>query len=233
MNENMDQTGITSHPNPLNRSTPIWQELVIELFFQPGKFFSDLSILMQTKYVVPVTWVFGLSQAIDKIDEELLKADLGSSSARSEFIIPFIDTWTNYWAFILVYGTISALFLWWIGGWWYRIRLEWSGAKDPDHRLARVVYIYASFVVAAPSVIIALIQTSMYDNYLQSYNSGDLWTSIIILFLFWSLVTSYIGVRTTFTVSRWKARTWFIILPGLLYFLILGGAVLLFMFMPS
>jgi hypothetical protein len=227
MNENMDQTGITDHPNPLNQYPPIWQELVIELFFRPRKFFADMTILMKTKYVVPVTWIFGLSQAIDKIDEEMIKVSINPTSKRSEIITSFIDTWINYWGFILAYGTVSALFLWWVGGWWYRKRLEWSGAVDPDHRLARVVYIYASFVFAAPAVIFALIQTSMYDNYIQSYNSGDVWPLIILVFLFWSLGTSYIGVRTTFTVSRWKARTWFIILPTLLYLLIFGGMTVL------
>lgn len=233
MNENMDQAGITTHPNPLNKNTPIWQELVIDLFFQPRKFFSDLSILMQTKYVVPVTWVFGLSQAIDKIDQEMIKKDINSSSGRSEFITPFIDTWINYWGFVLLYGTISAVFLWWVGGWWYRIRLEWAGAKDPDHRLARVIYIYASFVVAAPMVILALIQTINYDNYIQAYYSDELWSIIIIIFPFWSLITSYIGIRTTFEVSKWKARTWFIILPGLLYLLIFGGIAIMLLMMSA
>ena len=223
MNNDSDQIGVISHPNPLSKHTPIWQELVIELFFQPRKFFSDLSILMQTKYVIPVTWAFGISEAIDKIDEEMLKSEVHTSSNRMQYIAGFIDTWPHYWMVVLGYGVISALFLWWVGGWWYHKRLVWCGAVDPDVRLTRVIYIYASFVIAAPSVIFTLIQTAMYDNYFQSYNSGDLWPVLILIFPFWSLITSYTGIRTTFTVSKWKARTWFIILPGLLYLVIFGG----------
>ena len=229
MSENKDQTGIPLQPDTLvHKHPPLWQELVIELFFRPRRFFSDLSILMQTKYVVVVTWFFGMSQTMDRIDMELLKAEMGSSSRRTEFVTGLLDTWITYWGVVLVYGSISGLFLWWVGGWWYRKRLEWSGAVDPDHRLARVVYIYASFVVAAPTVIITLIETSIYDNYIQAYNSESLWPVIILIFPFWSLITSYIGIRTIFDVSRWKARIWFIILPGILYLIFFGGLVALF-----
>lgn len=234
MTENMEQPGSPSIPNPLtNKHPPIWQELVIELFFRPGKFFSDLSILMQTRYIVAVTFVFGLSDAIDNIDQEMLKASLKADSGRAEFIAMITDTWINYWGFVIVYGSISAVFLWWIGGWWYRKRLEWSGAVDPDHRLARVVYIYASFVLAAPIVISSLIYTTFYDSYTEAYNADELWSLLILIFPFWSLVTSYIGIRTTFEVSKWKASIWFVILPGLLYITVFGGVAALFMLMEA
>jgi hypothetical protein len=227
MADNMEPLGETpARGNPLvNKRPPIWQELVIQLFFQPGKFFSDLSILLQTKYVVAVTWVFGISQAMDRIDRELLKADFNTDSGMAGLLATYLDTWAGYWGFVLVYGSIAALFLWWIGGWWYRKRLEWSGAEDPDHRLARVVYIYASFVLAAPYVITTLIQTSLYDNYIQAYNSEALWPVILIIFPFWSLVVSYTGIRTTFEVSKWKTMTWFVILPGLLYLVMFGAII--------
>ena len=229
---------MTEHNNPpsgasapsINRHTPIWQELLIELFFQPRRFFSDLNVLTQTRYVVCVTLVFGLSQAIDKIDQEMLKIGMKPDTPKAEFIHMITDSWLNYWGFVLVYGAISALFLWWIGGWWYRKRLEWSGAVDPDHRLARVVYIYASFVLAAPITISSLIYMSFYENYTLAFNSDETWSLLILIFPFWSLIT---GIRTTFEVSRWKARTWFIILPALLYITVFGGVAALFMFMNT
>lgn len=220
--------------NPLDYShPPIWQELVIDLFFRPRRFFTNLSVLLQTRYVVAVTLVFGFSQAIDKIDQELLKISMNTESSRSEIILKFTDSWINYWGFVVVYGGIAALFLWWIGGWWYRKRLEWSNAIDPDHRLARVIYIYSSFVVAAPVVLTSLIYTVVYPNYIEAFNSDELWSILILLFYYWSLITSYIGVRTTFNVSKWKARIWFIILPGLFYFVVLIGFAILFYFLDQ
>ena len=212
--------------NPLiNKHPPIWQELVIELFLRPRKFFSDLSILTQKKYVIAVTWIFGISNAIDRIDKEMLKTDLKPRATNADFISLITESWLNFWAFVLVSGAVSAVFLWWIGGWWYRKRLYWCGAQEADHRLARVVYIYASFVIAAPAFVITLIQFGIYDNYTQVYHSEALWPTIFLIFPFWSLVTSYIGIRTVFNVSKWKARMWFIILPGFLYLILFAGTL--------
>ena len=223
MNNDKEPAVSTPQINPLiNKHPPIWQELVIELFFRPRKFFADLSILTQKKYVIAVTWIFGISNTMDRIDKEMLKTDLHARSVNESFISFVTDSWLNYWAFVLASGAIGAIFLWWIGGWWYRKRLNWCGDQEADHRLTRVVYIYASFVVAAPALIITLIQTGMYDNYAQAYASEDIWPIIFLIFPFWSLVTSYIGIRTVFDVSKWKARVWFIILPGLLYLTAFG-----------
>ena len=88
-------------------------------------------------------------------------------------------------------------------------------------------------MVSAPVVILAVIQSAVYDNYSQSYHAEGLWPLIILIFPFWSLVVSYIGVRTTFDVSKWRARTWFIILPGILYVVLFGGLTALYALMPA
>jgi hypothetical protein len=49
-----------------------------------------------------------------------------------------------------------------------------------------------------------------------------------VLFPFWSIATSYIGIRTLFAVVRWKAVTWFIVLPAMAYGITLGAIVALF-----
>jgi hypothetical protein len=215
------------------RHPPIWQELVIELFFKPRRFFADQVTLWKTRYVIAVCWVTGVSGSIDRISQELLEADLkgelGSASA-----IEFVSPWPNYWGIVLVLGALSGFFQWWIGGWWYGVRLGWSGAKDADPRLARLVYIYASFVYAAPLVICTLAETAAFGNAIEAYQSESLWPLLTIVFLFWSLATSYSGVTTLFEVSRWKARMWFLILPAILYLLLVGAfAMLGALFMPE
>ena len=49
-----------------------------------------------------------------------------------------IGTWPMMWLFVLLLGAISGAFYWWIGGWWCKVRLAWSGAPSPDARLARL-----------------------------------------------------------------------------------------------
>ena len=226
MNSDKDRNGYVAEVNPnINKHPPIWQELVIELFFRPGEFFKDLSILLQPRYVIPVCWIYGMSSAIDRIDQQIFRKEIGNTTAQSEFITSLAENWIFYWVFVLASGAISGLFLWWIGGWWYRKRLQWSGAVDPDPRLARVVYVYASFVLSAPMVINSLIATMVYDNYSQAYYSEESWSLLFLIFPFWSLFTSYRGSRTCFAVSKWKARIWFIILPFLLYLISFGVIV--------
>ncbi len=44
----------------------------------------------------------------------------------------------------------------------------------------------------------------------------------MLVFVFISLITSYIGARTVFVLSKWKARVWLIILPAIYYLLLMG-----------
>jgi hypothetical protein len=209
------------------RHPPIWQELVIELFFKPRRFFADQVTLWKTRYVVAVCWIAGTAESIDRISQELMEADL-KGGVETMPAIEFFGPWPTYWAIVLVTGAISGLFLWWVGGWWYRVRLGWSGAKDADPRLARLVYIYSTFVYAAPLIIYTLVETTTYADAVEAYQSESLWPLFLLAFLFWSLVTSYKGVTTLFVVSPWRSRLWFLILPAILYFVAFGVIAVLF-----
>jgi hypothetical protein len=209
------------------RHPPVWQELVIELFFRPRTFFADQVTLWKTRYVVAVCWIAGTAGSIDRISQEMLEADMkGGLDTRPGLEI--IGTWPAYWAIVLVTGALGGFFLWWVGGWWYRVRIGWSGAKGADPRLARLVYIYASFVYAAPLILYTVVETATYADAVEAYQAESLWPLLLIVFLFWSLVTSYCGVRTLFQVSRWRARMWFMILPGILYGMLLGVVAAVF-----
>jgi hypothetical protein len=77
-------------------------------------------------------------------------------------------------------------------------------------------------------VALALIQMLMYGTYVEAYASDQPYTVLMLIFPFWSLISSYAGVRTMFQVSRWKARLWFIVFPGLIYVVVLGVIAVLF-----
>jgi hypothetical protein len=111
--------------------------------------------------------------------------------------------------------------------------LSWSGAKDPDHRLARLVYVYASFVAAGPTVAYTLAITLVYENYQAAFLADELYSMLLLVFPFWSVVCSYIGVRTLFDVKRGPALVWFAILPSLLYVFAFGLIAVIFGLMAS
>ena len=96
--------------------------------------------------------------------------------------------------------------------WWYRKRLQWSGASA-DSGLARTVYLLAAQVYTLPLLVYTIWETVHYPSPRAAFDGDDPWALLVLLFLFWSVVVSYRGVRQIFTVRPWPARTWFLILP--------------------
>jgi hypothetical protein len=212
--------------------SPLWPQHLINIFIRPRRFFSSQLALGQSLYVILITWCYGAASAIDRIDQELIRAELGQPQRGWERLSPMIsESWLGFWVWVLIFGAIGGLLQWLIGGWWYRVRLKWSGAHEPDKRLARLVYVYSSFVESGPALALILVSTVVYADYTQAYASDSPFSALLLVFPFRSLISSYLGVRTLFQVSRWKARVWFVILPCLLYVVSLGLAVALFAFL--
>lgn len=214
------------------KPSPFWPQHLVDLFISPRKFFSGQLSLGKTPYVILVTWCYGISHTIDRINRELFRVELGNPRSSWEQFGPMItESWFGFWKWVLMSGAIGGIFIWWIGGWWYRIRLKWSGDNEPDKRASRLVFVYSSFVMSGPTVAFALAYTVAYSNYLQAYSSNDFFSLLLPVFLFWSIITSYIGARTVFNVSQWKALIWFAILPCLFYIILLGLTTMLLAFL--
>ena len=58
---------------------------------------------------------------------------------------------------------------------------------------------------------------------MESYAKDTFLGIAVLLFVFLSLITSYIGARTVFVLSKLKARLWLIILPAIFYLLLMGA----------
>src|SRR5581483_12016548 len=75
------------------------------------------------------------------------------------------DAWSDFWVWVIGLGAVVGLFLWLMGGWWYHLRLRWSGAQDPNRLKSHLLYVYSSLVVSGPTMIIAFLWTVMLPNY--------------------------------------------------------------------
>jgi hypothetical protein len=165
----------------------------------------------------------GIAGAMNRIDEKIIQAELGHASSGWESTASWLlSSWFNYWLIVVAAGLIGAVFLWYLGGWWYKKRLQWSGATEPSSLLVRRVYTMQELVLAGPTVLLALVQTALFSNYREAWRADELWNSSILVFVFWSCWTSYVAVTTAFQVSKPKARIWFLVLPVLLYVFALG-----------
>jgi hypothetical protein len=154
---------------------------------------------------------------------------------RSSTAAMFLNSWPAYWAAVLFFGAINGIFLYVIGGWWYRVRIGFSGAVEPDKLLARRAYIFASLVYAFPAVALAAVSSFSYPTPLAAEEADSWWWLVVIVCLFWSVWCSYLGVRTLFAVSTWRTRLWFLVLPSLVYGIVIAGmfVAVLFLFFSA
>ncbi len=227
----MDERGIHEGSRPgsefqvqaIHPASPFTPGNLLNLFFRPARFFSSEIALGKTPYLVGVTWVVGIAYALGRIDQELLRAEFGRPRPYwASFGALLTDSWLSFWAIALVYGALSGLAVWYFGGWWYKVRVRWSGDPAPDRGTARIVYIYVSFIAAAPSVLAVIAHTLFYSNYGEAYGAEELWPTLLLLFPFWALIVSYRAVTTVFEVVKKRAMVWFVILPSLVYLLAFG-----------
>jgi hypothetical protein len=204
--------------------SPLAPKNLLSLFFRPTRFFSTNLALNNTLDILLVIWCLGINSAMERLNKILLKEEIRENAAGTSqlvdnaFMQRVLESWAHYWAWVLGIGVIGGFIIWLINGWWYKVRIIWSGHKNPDPRTARLVYAYSTLVETGPAIISVLLLTIFYDNYLDWWRTHEFdYTPFFVIFLFWSLVTSFKGVITCFDVSKTKAMVWFLILPTIVY----------------
>lgn len=217
MNTDLKSEEIAKQTNPFQLRS------LFELFFQPKRFFSRVPNYPKWSILLSA-YLLGVFSVIDRIDQKLFKADFESSTSPT-FITQVVSSWATYWAMVLVLGVMSAAIVWLIYGWWFKKRLQFSGAKNPDITLVRQVFVLQALIYVLPSILIALVNTFLYPNYLVAYNESMIAVSVI-LFIFWSCWTSYRGATTVFVTNQWSVF-WFLVLPIIFYLLVMGVFVYL------
>lgn len=196
------------------------------LFFKPSLFFKDLALLNVPILVYVSLWLIGISNAVDRIDQKLIKTDLGTVTSSNQFMLDAVSGgWFAFFLLVAGIGAFGAFFVWLIGGWFYNLRLSWSGAEDFDKVNGRLIYVFSNLVVVIPHLIFLLISATLYQDYVVAFNTEEYWSSLIIIFPFWAIYVSYKAILANFTVVKWKALLWFVILPILFYSLAFGVVV--------
>jgi hypothetical protein len=191
------------------------------LFLSPKSFFLHHVDDATDRDLLIAAYLIGISTAQNRLDRQLIKLDLGSSPASAP-LGSVADSWLGTWALLLVAGALSGVFAWYIGTWWYRVRLRWAGAQSPERERSRLVFLHAGVVAALPGFLLLLLQTVLYSSYLAAWRAEELWSAAFLVFPFWSVWASYSGVRARFDVKVWGARLWFLILPVVVYCLVFG-----------
>ena len=193
-------------------------EDLLDLFVRPTRFFSSRRPFVSDEALVIIAWIAGMNGVIGRVEQQMMRADAGGRGPGAMVT----ESWIGFWAVVVLAGVLSGLLLWHLGAWWYRVRLNWSGADEHHSTRARVVYLYSRLVWAGPVLLAQVIDTVRFENYLESWNDESLLPVLLLVFPFWSFVVSYRGVRTVFDVRRGRALWWFLLAPMLLFVLSVG-----------
>jgi len=148
---------------------PHWSLWLPYLVFRPRLFFETFVIRSIPVLTGLTAWLYGIAAAMDQIETRVLV-----SARTNELYDSLRQDWTVYWAFALATGIVGGAFHYGIGGWWYRVRLRWCGAKDPDRYLARRVFIYASQAYVVPALLYVAWETLNYDSPAIAAGGDDL-----------------------------------------------------------
>jgi hypothetical protein len=222
-----EMTFETIVPNPIEennqQSSPFSFKKLFTLYFRPREYFSHTNDLYHRGVLIVASILAGITGAMDRIDRKIIEAELGHAGkgweSTSEWLI---TSWSNYWLTVVGVGLISAVIVLYLGGWWYKKRLQWSGAENPSPALARNVYITQYLILSLPNIILVLIQTALFSNYREAWRADEIWSSFLLLFVFWSCWTSYTAATTVFQLSKFKAKLWFLVFPILIYIFVFG-----------
>ncbi|MBS1611779.1 MAG: YIP1 family protein [Bacteroidetes bacterium] len=186
------------------------------LFFNPKIFFVRyVTYGTRPGYFPVLALIIGISSAMDRIDRRLMQLDtkgkIDSAGA--------INEWLGYWVIAFIAGGIGAIFLYYIGGWIFNLRVKWSGGTDDLYK-SRELYVYSSFVSSVCALIATVILTIGNE---RPYMPDDFSIFDVIAFilicasLVYSFRVAYIGVIATTGAIPKKAMLWFIIIPAILY----------------
>ncbi|HEY4498490.1 MAG TPA: Yip1 family protein [Candidatus Paceibacterota bacterium] len=163
-------------------------------------------------YLIVLIWVFGMGSAADRL--------IGS--------LQDYTSWGEIWAIVLFGGILAGALGYFIGGWWYNVRVGWSKGKE-NVEMARGIYLFTSLPVALVSILsLALNQMAYGQDYLDYYYSDASTVDLLVFFVllaayFYTIRLSYKAVREVMGAERQRAIGWFIVLPSVFY----GGLILL------
>lgn len=198
-------------PEPRGEVSPNLLFWPLHLFFRPGRFFRHYGHEPIPVLTAIFAWLYGMSGVIDRISWK--------TATNPALFDTLYRTWPSYLAIVIGGGIFAGALYYAIGGWWYHARLAWCGADDAEKPTARRVYLYASMVMAAPMLLLTAFEVLYYDTPRQANDDASFaWLYLLLaVFPFWSIWTSYRGVRTVFETNRLPTLIWYVALPGTVY----------------
>lgn len=183
-----------------------------QCFTNFSKFAQEQLVTSKPKYLLLAIWLLGIGSAADR---------LSSSDSSS---------WGEVWAIVLVGGILAGALAYYIGGWFYHVRVGWSkGTGSID--TARNIYTFSSLPISVTAIGSLIFNHLAYgSDYFVTYaydaSSVDVIFGLLALAAIgYSIYISYRGVRDVMHVQKGRGVFWFVIAPAIFYVLILASSL--------
>ena len=90
---------------------PLSGTALADLFFRPRWFFQSVNLAQGRAWLVAI-WIVAMSGTIDRIDRNLVQADLGRARPAWGTVAPMLTgSWASFWTFVVLIGAPSAVFI--------------------------------------------------------------------------------------------------------------------------
>lgn len=194
---------------------------IVDLLIRPDRFFPEGARRLGTPLLLLLVLALGAASVIDRMETAALR-----QSVRG-LPVEVSQSWVFYWSAVAGGAVLAGPLLYFVFGWWYRVRLRWSGARDADPSLARRVYLLSSAVASIPMIALSAVDTWRYPSPGLGLQGLEPIAASAYVAPFWSIFVSYYAVLASFPVDRARARLWFAILPSLVFVGVYAFVVLL------
>lgn len=183
-----------------------------ECFTNFSKFAKENLVTANPKYLLLAIWVLGIGNTIDR---------LSSSDSSS---------WGEVWAIAIFGGILAGAIAYYIGGWFYHVRVGWSKGTGTIGT-ARNIYTFSALPISVVAIGSFIVNQMAYgSDYFYTYYSGPssvdmIFGLIAIAAIGYSIYISYHAVREVMNVQKGRAIWWFVVAPAIFYILTFAGAL--------
>jgi len=168
---------------------PLSPKNIYNLLFHPSRLFAPNVFIRSKFWTLFVTFPFFITYIL--------------TSRLFSFNECFSPIATKLTVIMLV-TLLSSAFTWYIQGWFYNLRVKWSGAIDHDKTEGKITMVYIIFIERI--FIICLLLFSSKDSlilYLPIHDILNWYISIL----------NYFAIKSKFGVQGIKPIVWFLITP--------------------
>jgi hypothetical protein len=209
----------TSMSKDKNQST--W----IDFFFNPiGYIRKNWFFLFDNKLEIVILIIAGTAIAIDDIMGKVASYAI-TGNILTEIADKALFSWWRYWLNILINSSLNGIGIYFIKGWWFNIRLKFSGNNEADIKKCRSIAIYLNMIKSAPILVLIFISSLFLPNIYATYSNKyyQIFYTIVVNGMMIPLIYfEYRVAIENFTVDKKKLIIWFIYIPVILLILTIG-----------